>query len=62
MLSEGFSDGTLDSATTFTTQGGACLSVPPLRLTVSVSPSELILGLLNKVHTIIKCNYLSIVS
>ena len=49
-LCQGFSDGTLASARDRdNTQGGACSSDPPLRLTVSVSPSELLLRFHNKV-------------
>ena len=40
----GFSDGTRQSANSETNQeGGGCTRVPPLRLTVSVVPSELFL-------------------
>ena len=37
----GFSTGSLDSARDSRTEGGACTSMPPLKLTVSVAAGEL---------------------
>ena len=45
----GFSNGTLQSAEYSRVSGGGCTETPPLRLTVSVVPSELLLRFHDKV-------------